>query len=72
MRTTEREIMISLSPNNVPGDDREKLKPKANEGKYFLFLRSAEKDAQRCSVKNVVLKISQRLQENTCAEVSFY
>ena len=42
MRTIEREIMIGLSPNNVRGDDREKIKPKANEGKYFLFLRSTE------------------------------
>ena len=42
MRTTEREIMIGLSPNNVRGDDREKIKPKANEGKYFLFLRSTK------------------------------
>ena len=42
MRTTEREIMIGLSSNNVRGDDREKIKPKANEGKYFLFLRSTE------------------------------
>ena len=49
MRTTEREIMIGLKPSNIPGDDREKINSKANEGKYFLFLRSTETDARRCS-----------------------
>ena len=57
MRTTEREIMIGLKPSNIPGDDREKINSKANEGKYFLFLRSTETDARRCSVKKISLKI---------------
>lgn len=72
MRTTEREIMIGLKPSNIPGDDREKINSKANEGKYFLFLRSTETDARRCSVEKIFLKILQRLQENTCAGGSFY
>ena len=72
MRTTEREIMIGLKPSNIPGDDREKINSKANEGKYFLFLRSTETGARRCSVEKIFLKILQRLQENTCAGGSFY
>ena len=31
----------------------------------------SEADVQRCSVKEVILEISQNLQESTCARVSF-
>ena len=37
----------------------------------FFFMRHTEAVAQRCSVKMVFLEISQNLQENTCARVSF-
>ena len=37
----------------------------------FLRIDPKEVVAQRCSVKKVLLKISQRSQENTCATVSF-
>ena len=33
--------------------------------------KAAEAVARRCSVQNVFLKLSQNLQENTCAGVSF-
>ena len=37
----------------------------------FPMICSTEAVAQRCSVKKVFLEISQNLQENTCARVSF-
>ena len=37
----------------------------------YGFLITAEEVAWRCSVKKVLLKISQNSQENTCARVSF-
>ena len=37
----------------------------------FLRIDPKEVVAQRCSVKRVFLKISQKSQENTCARVSF-
>ena len=36
-----------------------------------IVRRYSEAVAQRCSVKNVFLEISQNSQENTCARVSF-
>ena len=37
----------------------------------ILQFSSTEAVAQRCSVKKVILEISQNVQENTCARVSF-
>ena len=39
--------------------------------KFFAIKWSSEAVAQRCSVKKVLLEISQNSQENTCARVSF-
>ena len=41
----------------------------------LIFINShqyLEAVAKRCSVKEVLLEISQNLQENACARVSFY
>ena len=40
-------------------------------GIYCRYFLTTEAFAQRCSVKRVFLEISQNLQENTCARVSF-
>ena len=37
----------------------------------FLILGISEAVVRRCSVEKVFLEISQNLQENTCARVSF-
>ena len=39
--------------------------------KYRQYIKQTEAVAQRCSVKKVFLEISQNLQENTCARVTF-
>ena len=38
---------------------------------YLIMVIMTETVAQRCSLKKVFLEISQNLQENTCARVSF-
>ena len=39
-------------------------------GKFICFFVSLEVVARRCSVKKVLLEISQNSQENTCVRVS--
>ena len=42
-----------------------------SNGRCIFFMNSTEEVAKRCSVKKVVLEISQNSQENTCVRVSF-
>ena len=43
-----------------------------SSGSFTKDLEKVEAVVQRCSVKKVFLEISQNLQENTCARVSFF
>ena len=40
--------------------------------RYIFFLKSTEAVAQRCSVKNLFIEISQNSYQNTCVRVSFF
>ena len=44
---------------------------RGNQKYIFNFPKDPEAVAQKCSVKKVLLEISQNSEENTCARVSF-
>ena len=49
----------------------EKLNSKSGQTFRNIYVVEIETVVQRCSVKNVFLKISQNSEQNTCARVSF-
>ena len=49
----------------------EKQNSKSGQTFRNIYVVEIETVVQRCSVKNVFLKISQNSQQNTCARVSF-
>ena len=42
-----------------------------SNGRCIFFMNSAEAVAQKCSIKKLILEISQNSYENTCVRVSY-
>ena len=79
--TTTEVVFIQLLSYNVSKQNKIKMKTQnataysyhsshfnSKQGSFIFLLFAA---IQRCSVKKMFLEISQNLQENTCARVSF-
>ena len=66
-------LLLFVSPENTITNISGKfgLDETLTECKLSIFLKRTEAVARRCSVKKVFLEISQNLQENACARVSF-
>ena len=75
LTSKERKIRMCVFLYNVKVNSNHNVKGKNIFIWSPLFLQNQPKDseavAQRCSVKNVFLQISQNSQENTCPRVSF-
>ena len=65
--------LLFVSPRNIITNSSGEfgLDETSTECKVSIFLKRTEAVARRCSVKKVFLEISQNLQENACARVSF-
>ena len=66
-------LLLFVSPQNSIANSSGEfgLDETSTECKVSIFLKRTEAVARRCSVKKVFLEISQNLQENACARVSF-